>query len=87
MSASEEATDRHIAHQINPFETNLSPQMQNTMKTGKERGEEGNSILLSVSIYIKVMALFNPRKSMYVSQRFPLSKYTNLLQRQPAFPP
>lgn len=43
MSASEKTTDRYPALQINPFESSLYPQMQYTLKIGKEkvRGKGG----------------------------------------------
>jgi len=37
MSASEKTTDRYPALQINPFESSLYPQMQYTLKIGKEK--------------------------------------------------
>lgn len=61
------------ALQINPFETSLSLQMQNTLKIDKKKGGRlglgGKNIPLSISILIEVMALFNFKKSMYVSLR------------------
>lgn len=57
MSASEKAKDRYTALQINPFETSLYPQMQDTPKIGKKKGGGKRILFLPVFLSAQVFIL------------------------------